>query len=151
MRKRIIAVCLSFIFVIGGATWAAQVDHPTYMNYGDGIVHDVNKDPQGGDENLCWAAASANILDWTGWGDECGNEQKIYNEIFREYWTNEGGLMIYAWQWLFLGKNKLPCWLQTATPPEDCEPCPGDFLSVLGICKRVTSSTLTVIMMDSII
>jgi len=114
--------------VIVGAASAVD-DHCTYENFGDQQSHDVNvtgnSDPQTGDHKMCWAAASANILDWTVWGDICGDDQIIYDDLFREYWTNEGGLMKYAWQWFYLGKESLPCWLQTEPPK--CQACPGDW------------------------
>jgi len=58
------------------------------------------------DDYMCWAAAAANVLDWTGWGEVDG--MKTSDQMFKyfqDHWTDEGSLMIYGWEWWFTGVN----------------------------------------------
>ncbi len=68
---------------------------------------DVEKSPlTPEDDMLCWAAAAANVLYYTGWGFV--NGMSTADQMFAyfvNHWTNEGGLMEYAWDWWFDGVN----------------------------------------------
>ena len=70
---------------------AAGDDVPTgsaYMlidNWG-GTLSDAEKDPiNTDDDDMCWAAMAANVLDWTGWGHVGGMTNT--DEMFQYYRT----------------------------------------------------------------
>lgn len=68
-----------------------------------GTWHDAEKSPENDDDDdMCWAAAAANILTWTGWNASFLSEYLIFDE-FLQYWTNAGGLMEFGWEWWFNG------------------------------------------------
>lgn len=82
----------------------------SYFGYNDwgGTWSDVNKNGND-DSQLCWAAASSNILEWTGWGTLADStEQNIFDE-FKEHWTNQGGMALHGWKW----------WLNGGLPPNE--------------------------------
>lgn len=60
------------------------------------------------DNYMCWAAASANILSYTGWGVAAGNgftsEDAIF-QYFQDHWTDQGGTPYYGINWWFNGIN----------------------------------------------
>lgn len=57
-----------------------------------------------GDENLCWAAASSNILTYTGWAAQAGfNSTDDLFETFIDSFTDEGGNVFYGVGWFFNG------------------------------------------------
>jgi len=77
-----------------------------------GAYSDTEKSPLTSDDDLmCWAAAAANVLDWTGWGhvdDGTGHVLNSADEIFgyfQDHWTDTGGMMSFAWDWWFDGVN----------------------------------------------
>lgn len=82
-----------------------------YLNYEDwgGAWHDAEKVFDMTDSEMCWAAAASNILAWTGWGTSAFNSATEIFEQFKTFWTNEGGLPEYGWQW----------WVNGSVPPED--------------------------------
>jgi subtilisin-like proprotein convertase family protein len=82
------------------------VSYLLYENWG-GTWFDAEKTPTNlEDDEMCWAAAAANILAWTGWGYVGGmtNADEIF-AYFQDHWTDEGGLMEYGWDWWFDGTN----------------------------------------------
>ncbi|MDP6544355.1 MAG: PEP-CTERM sorting domain-containing protein [Phycisphaerae bacterium] len=107
-----------FIVLVGIATSTALGDRsPTgarYMlheNWG-GTWSDAEKSPYNSEDNsMCWAGAAANVLEWTGWGRAGGmtstDEMFAY---YQDHWTDQGGLMIYGWQWWFTGANPSNGW-----------------------------------------
>jgi len=61
------------------------------------------------DDLMCWAAASSNVLEWTGWGKVSG--MTTTDEMFayyQDHWTDNGGHMLYGWDWWFDGTNDGP-------------------------------------------
>jgi hypothetical protein len=58
---------------------------------------------------MCWAAAAANILEYTGWGvaADMTNADEIF-QYFQDHWTDNGGLPMYAWAWWFSGAVDVP-------------------------------------------
>jgi len=67
-----------------------------------GVWSDADKSPTNPDDDwLCWAAAAANILEWTGWNVFDSTLDAFYT--FQNYWSNAGSLMQYAWNWWFDG------------------------------------------------
>jgi hypothetical protein len=72
-----------------------------------GSFCDAEKSPTNDeDDYLCWAAAAANVLEWTGWGLVDGmtttDEMMAY---YCDHWTDANGDMKYAWDWWFDGTN----------------------------------------------
>jgi len=63
------------------------------------------------DTLMCWAAASSNVLEWTGWGQVGGmtNSDEMFG-YFQDHWTNEGGAAGYGWDWWFDGTNDSGTW-----------------------------------------
>ena len=53
-----------------------------------------------------WAAAAANVLAWTGWGQASGltTADAIF-QYFQSHWTDEPGWSLDAWIWWFTGRN----------------------------------------------
>lgn len=78
-----------------------------------GTYYDVNKHWQN-DSQLCWAAATSNILAYTNWGFSIsvsdgeqgaslfGSEYEVY-DYFVEHFTNVGGHAYYAIPWFATG------------------------------------------------
>lgn len=67
---------------------------------------DTNKTGDG-DTNLCWAAASANVLDYTNLDGDAFNPisgDTIFTE-FRDHWTDEAGSPRCGIEWWFTGNN----------------------------------------------
>jgi hypothetical protein len=54
------------------------------------------------DDNMCWAAAASNVLDWTGWGHVAGltDADGIF-QYFQDHWNPTGGSPNSGWQWWF--------------------------------------------------
>ncbi len=67
------------------------------------------------DDWMCWAVAAANILDWTGWDTPLFDSEQDIFYAFRDYWTNEAGLMEYGWNWWFDGTEPSD-WAQVDVP-----------------------------------
>ena len=77
-----------------------------------GAWSDAEKSPfNPEDDNMCWAAAAANVLEWTGWGHVNGmtNTDEMFG-YFQDHWTDQGGLMICGWEWWFTGDNPSSGW-----------------------------------------
>ena len=57
-----------------------------------------------GDEYLCWAAASSNILYYTGWGAKAGfsDEDELF-DLFRSSFSDDGSHQENAMAWFFNG------------------------------------------------
>lgn len=101
----------------------APVRGQTYTNFSavGKPWSDVEKSPlTPEDDQLCWAAAAANVLHYTGWG--LVNGMTTADQIFAyfvDHWTNVGGLMEYAWDWWFDGENDsqgMAGWSQVDVP-----------------------------------
>ncbi len=57
-----------------------------------------------GDENLCWAAASSNILHYTGWGAEAGfSDEDALFDLFSSSFSDGGSHQENAMAWFFNG------------------------------------------------
>lgn len=60
------------------------------------------------DDNLCWAATTANMLQWTGWGNVAGltTADEIF-AYFQNHWSDQGGHVYYGGDWWFDGSNDM--------------------------------------------
>lgn len=106
-KKSLLAmvVFLSILFISG---FARADTYKVFEYWGDGKWHDANKSATwSGDDNLCWAAAASNILDWAGWGTASYSTETSIFSNFTLNWTNKGSLPEYAWDW----------WLNGTSPP----------------------------------
>lgn len=57
-----------------------------------------------GDDNMCWAATSSNLLTYTGWAKKAGfNSTDDLFETFINSFTNDGGNIYYGAGWFFNG------------------------------------------------
>jgi len=116
--RSVLLTTSAVIIVLGTITSTALGDRSptgaTYMLHEnwEGTWSDAEKSPYNSeDDNMCWAAAAANVLEWTGWGRVKGmtNTDEIFG-YYQDHWTDQGGLMIYAWQWWFTGANPSNGW-----------------------------------------
>ena len=78
----------------------------------DDYVDADKEDPYSGgvDCNLCWAATTANMLDYSGWATRYAQSNyrtaadTIYSEYFRKYFANAGGTIQSGLLWFFTGE-----------------------------------------------
>ena len=95
--------CVSLIFISTASAdiWAKNVS--TASGWFDAEKDNVNTE----DDLLCWAAAAANILAWSGWdGDgSFADEDAIFDKLDAEDPIDAGGWMNYAWQFWFDGSQ----------------------------------------------
>jgi hypothetical protein len=101
----------------------APPDGATYMLYWahGGTWCDVEKSPTNwDDDDMCWAAAASNVLEWTGWGEVSGMSNTDQNFAhYLNHWTDQGGRTDYGWNWWFDGTNPAagwPGWAQVDVP-----------------------------------
>jgi len=97
---------------IYGYTGDASPTGETYLIFNDwgGTWCDAEKSPTNSeDDDLCWAAAASNILEWTEWGVVGGmsTSDDIFQH-FQDHWTDVGGWPQYAWEWWFNGTSDAP-------------------------------------------
>lgn len=60
--------------------------------------------PSDGDNELCWAAASSNVLHYTGWGKQAGfdtNDDLL--DYFRNSFNDSSSNPLFAFEWFFNG------------------------------------------------
>lgn len=63
------------------------------------------------DQEMCWAAASSNILHYTGWGKQAGFGSADYLlEQFTACFTDGGSRTEYGLEWFFNGYNPVQTW-----------------------------------------
>lgn len=75
-----------------------------------GDFWDANKDWTGDDTLMCWAASASNILAYTGWGDIVSLSEQTIFDYYQTYWTDEGSLPEFGWEWWFNGTNYAEDW-----------------------------------------
>ena len=83
---------------------------------------DVAEGEIASDANLCWAAASSNMLRFSGWGSEAGfrTEDDLF-ESFISAFTDAGGSYTYGLDWFFNGYYAMQGndgWAQLRAPGE---------------------------------
>ena len=89
---------------------------------------DVAEGEIASDANLCWAAASSNMLRFSGWGSEAGfrTEDDLFVSFISAF-TDAGGSYTYGLDWFFNGYYAMQGndgWAQLRAPGES-----GKFLS----------------------
>lgn len=72
---------------------------------------DVAEGETASDANLCWAAATSNMLRFSGWGSAAGfkTEDDLF-ESFISAFTDAGGSYTYALDWFFNGNYQPQDW-----------------------------------------
>lgn len=116
-RKKIYLILCAILYVAVSlnVTSACALSYFGYNQLG-GTWLDAEKSPNNSeDDDMCWAAAASNILAWTGWGyvqnQSFMNEDDIFG-YFQDYWTDNGGLMEFGWNWWFDGTHQSPTGLE---------------------------------------
>ena len=111
---RSLTICLvagAFLVVIN-STYANNIDYFIWDDWG-GTFADAEKNTLSTeDDDMCWAAAASNILEWAGWrgSDVLADTDQIF-DYFQDHWTDAGGKMQYGWDWWFDGTyNGPPTW-----------------------------------------
>ncbi len=106
------ASCGVFLLWLSVA-WAATAhgQHVLVHDLHGGTWHDAEKAFDGTDDDMCWAAAGSNVLEWTGWAEAgnapAGDEQDVFQHYI-DHWTNDGGDSEIAWEWWFSGRDIAP-------------------------------------------
>lgn len=115
MKKLLVFFCAT-IMVLGFIGTPSLVFAESYYGYDEygGTWYDAEKTPGNTEDDLmCWAAATSNILAWTGWGYPSGagfiNEDDIFG-YYQDHWTDQGGIMEFGWDWWFDGTNTSQGW-----------------------------------------
>ena len=103
MKTSFSILCLG-MWGLSAVTSGATVDYFIWDDWG-GTYADAEKYSGNSEhDEMCWAAAAANALEWTGWGKVEGMTER--DEIFDYYvdhFTPGAGSPPYAWQWWFTG------------------------------------------------
>jgi hypothetical protein len=97
------------VFVI--AACFAEASNLDYFVYDDfrGTWADAEKDTLSTeDDNMCWAAAASNVLEWTGWTSPNLTRTDQIFSYFQDHWTDAGGRMNFGWDWWFDGSYNGP-------------------------------------------
>ncbi|MCP4376643.1 MAG: hypothetical protein GY794_10780 [bacterium] len=116
MRSAVLTTLVVFIVltittpVLGDQTPTGE-SYLLYDNWGGTWVDAEKSRYNSEDDNMCWAAAASNVLDWTGWGRVAGiTDTDQTFAYFQDHWTDQGGLMGFGWQWWFTGTNPSSGW-----------------------------------------
>ena len=96
MKRLMVFLCAIFlVFGMTGVAGAAPTMLPSW--------HDADKTGSG-DTLLCWAAAAANTLAYTGWDGGLADEDAILT-FFNDHWSDNFGNQYNAIYWFFTGDN----------------------------------------------
>lgn len=110
MKKKLYFVLLfvfALIFFVSETSFASAI----YLPGLPATFYDAEKSPStADDDDMCWAAASSNMLAWTGWDGGFGSDSDAIFDHFTSHWSNGGSTAEYAWKWWFTGID--------GTPPE---------------------------------
>lgn len=77
-----------------------------HENFG-GFWADVEKRANPNDDSLCWAAASSNMLEWTGWGfvgDMTYRSADDFFDYYKGHVSNHGSQINYGLKWWLSGE-----------------------------------------------
>lgn len=111
--KKLITICVATGLLLSMTDRAAAVPTDYYLwddwggTWSDAEKTNVNAD----DDDMCWAAAASNILEWTGWhgtGSKT-NTDNIFGH-FLDHFSDDGGLTKYAWEWWLEGNYTPQGW-----------------------------------------
>jgi hypothetical protein len=125
------------------AVTATTLGQNCYMltSHWGGTWTDADKSSTNSDDDLmCWAAATSNMLQWTGWGQASGltSADAIFS-YFCSHWSDQGGNFYYGCDWWFDGTND-----QQGTPGwSQVEVAGGGFFPTLRIEDYLHTSSNT--------
>ncbi|MGN0107260.1 MAG: right-handed parallel beta-helix repeat-containing protein [Hominilimicola sp.] len=84
---------------------------PFTMESLDFIDAEKTNMPNDGDNELCWAATTSNMLHYTGWGEKAGfNSTDDLFDLFRDSFTDVPGNGLYGFEWFFNGTYQPQTW-----------------------------------------
>ncbi len=120
--KNLVMVAVLSVFGLFIVHSAYATAYFGYDDYG-GTWHDADKTIANTEDDLmCWAAATSNVLAYTGWGYPSGesfsNTDHIFS-YFQDHWTDQGGNIYYGVDWWFDGVNDtqgISGWAQVDNP-----------------------------------
>jgi len=109
MNKFLSITGLCCLLAAVGTVTAAPTDYFIWNDWG-GTWADADKTiANTDDDDMCWAAAAANILEWTGWvGPGAMTDTDTMFGHFLDHWTDDGGLTKYGWEWWLEGNYTGP-------------------------------------------
>lgn len=118
LRKKLFVIFLCAGFLITGMSGVASAV-PTYL-WGSDSASWVDAQKTGGDSLMCWAAATANMLAWSGWDGGAGltSAQEIFGE-FNDKWSNATGSPLYGTEWWLTGNDVSSYSGAAINPPDD--------------------------------
>ena len=104
MRRKILVFVLALsVAALGATNVAFGISYFGYDDFG-GTWHDANKTAANTeDDDMCWAAAASNILDWAGWGTSTYNTETAIFQKFQDHWEDQGSLASIGWEWWLNG------------------------------------------------
>ena len=101
-QKRFLILFLLAIVLVWPFSNVQAVSYFGYEQYG-GTWHDAEKTLSNTeDDDLCWAAAASNILDWAGWDAGFSDHDAMFGH-FQDHWLDKGGRSSTGWKWWFDG------------------------------------------------
>lgn len=84
---------------------------PFTMESLDFIDAEKTNMPNDGDNELCWAATTSNMLHYTGWGEKAGfNSTDDLLDLFRDSFTDIPGNALFGIEWFFNGTYQPQTW-----------------------------------------
>ncbi len=112
MKKQVLSILgVSILaFSIISTVGTIPVSAATYFGFDDygGGWYDAEKSPSNTEDDfMCWAATASNVLAWTGWGSNFGNDADAIFKYYQDHWTPVAGSPSYAWKWWFDGSNAM--------------------------------------------
>lgn len=111
LRQRLLLYCFTlFVTVVSVTPGRSQAGSEYRLDLAHGGTwHDAEKSTGNRDDDwLCWAASSANVLAWTGWGEEAGfsDEDQIFAYLSHHWSDHPAGSPRETWRWWFSGINR---------------------------------------------
>jgi len=111
MKRILIAVLL--LFIVSNNSLVFGLSYLAYEQWGDHSWHDAEKERfsvwpfswgNGDDDNMCWAAAASNLIDWHDWNSQTSieTEQDIFY-YFQDHWSDDVGVIDIGLSWWFDG------------------------------------------------
>lgn len=104
-KSSFLSIALFFaVALIANPAFGTVIPYFGYNEFG-GTWHDAEKTMANTDDDLlCWAAATSNVLMYTGWNAGFASTDAIFAD-FQNHWTDQGGNIIFGVDWWFDGTN----------------------------------------------
>jgi len=107
MKKLLAIIILCCLLAVVGTVTATPTDYFIWDDWG-GTWADAEKDNVStDDDDMCWAATAANVLEWTRWGKVGGmtNTDQMFDYTCAN-WKDTGGWIFQSWGWWFDGIDR---------------------------------------------